>query len=200
MADDVLLERRHLLALASASAIGAAGCTQSESGDEQAGDPQFGYGGNPVQTRLDQSDGLASPNAGERDGDEQDTSPPSRSPSPPPLVGGGGDDEEAAVPEPQTYDVVDASDGDYRREVSGTSVTVVGELLDLRDASAAECWFRCRRAGSEPPRDTDRQTLSGRGTFEAEITDLRSDATYGVWALASIGDERFAGTIATIST
>lgn len=84
--------------------------------------------------------------------------------------------------------------------VGATDATFAGELHDLRGSDAVECWFRYRRAGEEPYRDTQPQTLTEPGTFDASVTGLVEDADYDVWALADFGDELWSGEVLTLTT
>lgn len=76
----------------------------------------------------------------------------------------------------------------------------MGELHGMRGSGGVECWFRYRRAGEEPPSNTQARTMEEPGVFEETVTGLSEDAEYGVWAMADFGDELWSGEILTLST
>lgn len=107
MADDEFaIGRRQLFTLVGIGVTATAGCTRSETPSESSEDPEFGYGGVPVEAELRGDPDPEDSNQPPEPGETEDDSRSGQSGGIPPGFGGGDEAE-------QTYGLVGYGEAGY---------------------------------------------------------------------------------------
>ena len=86
-------------------------------------------------------------------------------------------------------------------DVTTTSATLTGELLDMGGAASVDVSFEWWGSGTATVTETDVRTLSSAGSFSVPLDGLAGSTTYEFRALATASDgDSAAGTVATVTT